>query len=191
MGWMRTAIITAVISVTFGLTQDTFPDPSTVHEYDLKAAFLSNFARFVQWPEDVSESPPSPIIIGVLGKDPFGDALDAAVEGKTIHGRSLIIKRFRTLKDVEECHILYISHSEKKRLPLILKGLEDTSMLTVGDTGHFAHLGGMIRFFREEDRIRLEINLDAAEKEGLKLSSNLLNLARIMREPPEGRKHKE
>ena len=154
--------------------------PSASKEYQLKAAFLYNFAQFVQWPEAAFPEASTPISIGVLGDDPFGVALDRVVQGESINNRKLIIKRSRQLDDLQSCHLLFISKSEKGRLAQILASLEARSILTVGETEQFAKRGGVINFFFDENRIRFEINTDAARRKGLKISSQLLSLGRIV-----------
>ena len=150
-------------------------------EYHVKAVFLYNFARFIEWPPEPGQGSQSPFIIGILGKDPFGEGLDL-LKGKAIQGRELVIKRFPRLDDLEKCHILFISASEKNQLPKILKAVEKFKTLTIGDVEGFTQAGGSINFFIEEQNIRFEINLKASQRQGVKISSQLLKLARIIRE---------
>lgn len=147
-------------------------------EYQLKAAFLFNFAKYVEWPAEAFPDKTSPLIIGVLGQSPFGGDLEQTIGNKTINGRSLQIKeQFHSVAEATNCHILFICTSEKKRLPEIFSGLRDTHVLTVGETDRFILTGGMINFVPEGNKIRFEINDEAAKKAGLKISSKLLNLA--------------
>jgi hypothetical protein len=148
-------------------------------EYQVKAAFLYNFAKFVEWPAGAGVD--APLVIGVLGKDPFGSQIDRAVEGKTVNGRRLMIKRFSSLEAYEYCHILFVSSSERSNLPQIIAAVRNSSVLTVSETERFAHIGGIINFVTIENRIRFEINQAAAERAGLKISSKLLSLARVVR----------
>jgi hypothetical protein len=148
-------------------------------EYQVKAAFLYNFAKFVEWPAGTGVD--APLVIGVLGKDPFGSQIDRAVEGKTVNGRRLMIKRFSSLEAYEYCHILFVSSSEKNNLAHIIAAVRNSSVLTVSETERFAHIGGIINFVTIENRIRFEINQAAAERAGLKISSKLLSLARVVR----------
>jgi len=150
-----------------------------VSEYSVKAAFLYNFAKFVEWPSNVSD-PGTPLIIGVLGRDPFQGEIDRAVEGKVVNGRRLTIKRFPSIEAFQYCHILFISSSERENLPRIIATLRNSCVLTVSDTDRFAHIGGIINFVAIENRIRFEINQGAAERAGLKISSKLLSLARVV-----------
>jgi hypothetical protein len=151
-------------------------------EYEVKAAFLYNFAKFVEWPADTYPDPNAPIRLCVLGEDPFGRILDHAVLDKTVNGRRLMILRSRQVQELRDCHILFISASEKKRLPEIFAALQGSNVLSVGDTEQFAELGGAIQFTLQDNRVRLTINLDAAERARLKISSKLLSLARVVHE---------
>jgi hypothetical protein len=146
-------------------------------EYQLKAAFLFNFAKFVEWPAGAFSEAKSPMIIGVLGDNPFGAELERTIRDKTVNGRPLQIKEYRSLSEARACHILFVSNSEKKRLAEVFEGLRGTSVLTVGETEDFIESGGMISFVRESNKIRFQINDRAARTAGLKISSKLLNLA--------------
>jgi hypothetical protein len=120
------------------------------------------------------------IVIGILGEDPFGDDLDNTVQGKYIHGRQIEIERYDRLDNLNDCQILFISDSKTKNLSTIFNKLRYTNVLTVGDTENFCQKGGIINFIRKENKIHFEINVDAAQAAGLKLSSKLLNLAKIV-----------
>lgn len=147
-------------------------------EYQIKAAYLFNFAKFIQWPQGAFDDSKSPLFIGVLGENPFGEELERTIREKTLNGRSLTVKECRTLAEAKKCHVLFISSSEKMRLPGILNGLSGTHVLTVGEMDHFVESGGMISFFRETNKIRFEIKDEAAKKAGLKIDSKLLGLAK-------------
>jgi uncharacterized protein DUF4154 len=153
-------------------------------EYEVKAAFLYNFARFVEWPADPDGD--GPFVVTVLGSDPFGSVLDDTLRGKTVDDKRIVVRRVSRSEDVGRSRILFISDSEKDRLPAILKTLEKAPVLTVGEMNKFAERGGVIRFKVEQDRIRLEINVAAAERSKLKISSQLLKLARIVEPVPGG-----
>jgi hypothetical protein len=159
------------------------PPPS---EYQLKAAFLFNFAKFVEWPPEAFAEVRSPLVIGILGKNPFGDGLERTIHGKAISSRPLIFKPISDPAEATNCHVLFISTSEKARMPEILQGLRGASVLTVGETDHFTEDGGMIGFVlvttQEGNKIRFRINDEAARNAGLKISSKLLSLAL----PPRG-----
>ncbi|HXC25642.1 MAG TPA: YfiR family protein [Gemmatimonadaceae bacterium] len=151
-----------------------------IQEYQLKAVFLFNFAQFVDWPAGSAADSSAPLVIGVLGDDPFGSQLDDVVHGETIHSHPLIVQRYRRLEDVTHCHILFISQSERDRMPQIMTGLKGKHILTVGDTEHFAQDGGMIQFVTEHHKIRLRIDLEAAKADDLTISSKLLRPAEIV-----------
>ena len=146
-------------------------------EYQLKAAFLLNFAKFVEWPPAAFAEATSPIVLGVLGENPFGNVLEQTIRGKTINNRPLVTRVFSSSAEATNCHILFISASEKARLPEILATLRTASVLTVGETDRFTESGGMINFVRQGNKTRFQINEAAAKNVGLKISSKLLSLA--------------
>ena len=150
----------------------------TAGEYELKAAFLYKFASFVVWPP---ASATGPLCIGIVGRDPFGPNLDRIVRGQTANGRPFRIQRFKALENIEGCEIVFISSSERRRLPSILDKLKREAVLTVGDVPEFCESGGIISFQLVGDRIHLTINLEAAERSNLQLSSRLLSLASVIR----------
>lgn len=146
-------------------------------EYRVKAAFLFNFAKFVEWPRDAFADPGSPIVISVLGNDPFGDVLAETVRDKTINGRKIIVLRTDEVEQVKTGHIVFISRSEEGNLGTILARLERSHALTVSEVDRFVHRGGSINLVTEKDKVRFEINVAPAERAGLRISSKLLNLA--------------
>ncbi len=147
-------------------------------EYEVKASFLYEFGRFVEWAPS-SEAGAGPFAICVLGVDPFGALLDQAVKNKTAAADPVVAKRITGIKDSGSCRILFISPSEDSRLPEILKALEGKNILTVGEGSQFTRRGGMIGFRTEDNRVRFTINLSATDGAGLKVSSQLLKVARI------------
>jgi hypothetical protein len=149
-------------------------------EYDIKAAFLYNFLKYVEFPAQAFPAGSSTLTIGVLGKDPFGDSLNS-LKSKTIQGRTLVIKRYTDIKDIGDANVLFISTSEKGRLKSILEMLKNAPVLTVGETSGFAKNGGMINFTSENNYVRFEVNPDAAERARLKISSQLLRLAKVVK----------
>ena len=149
-------------------------------EYAVKAAFLYNFAKFVEWPADAFAGPASPIVFFVFGEDPFGDALKS-LKGKTANGRPIVVRYAANLGELERCHLLFVSASEKANLPKILQATKSWSILTVGDMNGFAQDGGIINMVKEESRVGIEINLEAAQLSRLKISSKLLGLAKIVK----------
>lgn len=151
-----------------------------VSEYQVKAAFLFNFAQFVEWPQAAFARPDAPFVIGVLGKDPFGANLDELVRGETVNKRQLTIVRYRDIAEIHDCQILFISGAELEHLDEILAALKGRSVLTVTDASTPATRGVMIGLVTEDSRIRLRIDLEAAKAGNLTISSKLLRPAEIV-----------
>ncbi|MFL5403964.1 MAG: YfiR family protein [Gemmatimonadales bacterium] len=147
---------------------------------EVQAVFLFNFAQFVDWPVEAFPDPQSPLVIGILGQDPFGTFLDRTVQGETVRGRPFKVSRYRRVEEVKDCHILFISRSETKRLDPILAALKDRPILTVSNGDDFARPGGIIRFLLNQSKIRLSIDLEAAQAARLTFSSKLLRSAEIV-----------
>ena len=152
-----------------------------VEEYQVKAAFLYNFAKFVEWPPHVFKNAGDPISICVLGKNPVENALEEAVAGKAVEGRTFLVRQIAEINPGCNCQILFVSSSERKRFRSSAAGIKGLGILTVGEAQDFAAEGGVINFKLEAGRIRLEINLDAAEQAQLRISSKLLSLAQIVK----------
>ncbi len=156
------------------------PVSATTAEYQVKAVFLFNFAQFVDWPARAFASGESPLVIGLLGDDPFGTYLDDLVRGEKIGGRRMVVQRFHRVEDITDCQILFVSRSEAATLAQILARLKGRSILTVGDVDSFNRDSGMVRFVTENGKIRMRINLQAAKAAGLEISSKLLRPATIV-----------
>lgn len=152
-----------------------------VPEYLLRAAFLYNFAKYVEWPPSAFERPDYPITIGIVGRDPFGDDLDKALKSKTVKNRTFSILRFPRASDIKRCQVLYVARSEVSRLDEIFERVRPWSVLTVGEDEDFTRSGGTIAIVLENDRLKLVINPDAAEKSGLTIDAKLLKASRIVR----------
>jgi hypothetical protein len=150
-----------------------------VREYDVKAVFLFNFAQFVEWPDSAFASKDSPLILGVLGNDPFGASLDEAVRGVSVGNRPIEVRRFHNVEESKACNILFVSASETARLGAILEALKDDDVLTVGETDQFTREGGMICFVKRGGSIRLLVNLEAVQAAKFTVSSKLLRTAEI------------
>lgn len=170
-----------VISVALTQTRARELWPQSSAEYEVKAAFLYKFASFVEWPDVPGHAP---LGICVVGRDPFGSELERVVEGKTIGGREFVILRLRTWRRGARCNILFVGASEKDRLHSLLGSLRQDNILTVGDVPGFCESGGAINLIVVESKVKLEINVDATTRSGLRLSSKLLSLARIVRDSP-------
>lgn len=145
----------------------------TAPEYKIKGAFLQLFIQYISWPEKAFTSRKSPIVIGILGKDPFKSFLDKIVKGKVIRKRKIVVQRYSRLKVMKPCHILFISASEQKNLPQILKALKGSCTVTVSDTKGFAQRGVMINFLPKGKKITFEINLHAVKSSGPKSAPNI------------------
>lgn len=144
-------------------------------EYQVKAAFLLNFTKFIDWPAAAFAQPDSPVSICILGEDPFGPALDQIVAGEVVNGRKVAAERIKRAPASRSCQVLFVAKSEKGGAKL-LSGL-GPGVLTVGEGESFLREGGMIAFVLDNRRVRFEINQTVAENAGLKLSSKLLNVA--------------
>jgi hypothetical protein len=149
-------------------------------EYQVKALFLFNFVQFVEWPAPAAGVERGPLLIGVLGDDPFGAVLDQTVRDERVGSRPIQVRRYRDVSEVGACDILFISRSENDRVPEILSALKGRAVLTVSDGDVFARRGGMIQFFNDRNRIRLRVNLEAAQTAHLTISSKLLRVAEIV-----------
>ena len=152
-----------------------------IDEYRVKAAFIYNFAKFVEWPPQVFKTAKDPITVCVLGQNPFGNALEEAVRGKTVEGRAFIVRQLPGEQAATGCQILFVSSSERNRLHSILSDIKTTGVLTVGDTETFASEGGVINFRIDAGAVRLQVNVDAADQAKLRISSKLLSLAQIVK----------
>jgi hypothetical protein len=157
---------------------------SSASEYEVKAAYLFNFGRFVEWSDKGSVPKDGSFEICVLGQDPFGSALDATLAGTSLKGKSVVAKRISKAQEVNNCRVLYISSSEDSRWKEILDSLDKSNILTVSDLPHFSQRGGMIQFVLDGSKVRFEINLASAEEAGLSVSSELLKVAANVRRTP-------
>jgi hypothetical protein len=152
----------------------------TTNAIQLKAVFLSNFPQYMDWPAEVFADARAPLIIGILGKDPFGDLLDDAVRAQRVNNHPLLIERFKHASDVKVCQILYISDSETRRLSRILAELKGRSILTVSDMADFAPRGGMVCLSNQSNSVQLQVNLGELNAARLTMSSKLLRAADIV-----------
>lgn len=159
-----------------------YAQPKTFQASHVKAVFLYNLANFVSWPTDSFDSPGSPFRICIVGQDPFGNVLDKIVQKEIVKGRQIAVERVSDITDLCDCHILFISASVQAQLPQVLKSTMNCNVLTVGDTEDFARLGGMVGLVRKGNRVYLEVNVDSTAKVSLRISSKLLDLARIVRD---------
>ncbi|HXO95046.1 MAG TPA: YfiR family protein [Chthoniobacterales bacterium] len=158
-------------------------ESSVSSEYLIKAGFIYNFANLVQWPSNAFTQPDSPIVIGILGEDPFGTVLDRVLAGKKVNGRIFLVKRLKSVPDLKECHIVFVSSSEIAHLAEAIHLVKGMPILTIGEIPGFARRGGIINLFLEDNKVHFEVNVEAAKEADLNISSRLLALARIVQEP--------
>ena len=168
-------LITAVLVCCTLMSMQT----SVAPEYQVKAVFLFNFTEFVEWPSESFAYNQAPFIIGVLGDNPFGSYLEKVVSGEKMKGHPLTVSFFKNPEEIKTCHILFINKNSTNNQKDVLAGLKGKSILTVSDNPDFLKEGGMIRFFTRNNKIQLQINLDAAKNANLDTSSKLLRLAEI------------
>jgi hypothetical protein len=146
-------------------------------EYEVKAAYLLNFTRYVEWPSPAFAGAESPVSICVLGSDPFGDVLDATVRGKLTQGRSISVRRIRSTAETSGCHLVFVSRATWRAQPDLTKRLRTPGLLTVGESADFAQEGGVIGFVIQEETVRFVVNTEARDRAGLRISSRMLSLA--------------
>ncbi len=154
---------------------------STTREYQIKAAFLFNFTQFVEWPSQSFSTPQSNAVIGILGPNPFGNYLEETITGESINKHPLVIRHFNSVDDIINCQVLFINIQDKGQLQTIIEKLKGKNILTISDANGFSKLGGMIRLYTKDDKINMQVNLEAAKAENLIISSKLLKLAEIVK----------
>jgi len=154
-------------------------------DYEVKAAYLYNFGRFVEWPGKVAAAQSGSFTVCVLGQDPFGPRLDATLAGETIGGKTIVAKRISSAEESDNCQIIFLSLADDSRLNKIIADLDKKAVLTVSDMPQFIKRGGMIQFVAEGKKVRFEVNLTATQHAGLTLSSELLKVATAVRKDRE------
>jgi hypothetical protein len=150
--------------------------------HEIKASFVYTATKFIDWPTGAFTGADDPLVLGVLGEDPCGVALEKTVRGKTVHGRSVQVKRYPTVQDLEPSHVLFICASRMSDLPAVLTALEGRSVLTVSDADRFARLGGIMGLRLEENMVQFEVNVAAAGRAGLEISSKILRLGKVVKD---------
>jgi hypothetical protein len=178
----RVLSILAIVALLALTPPTSRADGDSSREYQLKAAFIFNFLPFIEWPADAFEGEKSPLIIGVVGADPFRGSLDMILKDKTVAGRPVVLKHFSDLGSVEKCQLLFVSSGEAGRMSEAHKKLDAMHILTVGDSDNFTRLKGAVRFYKEDNKIRFEVNTAALERAKLKVSAKLLKLAKVVEE---------
>jgi len=185
----RIRLITTILMLLLGAGYPArAQDSSASSEYLVKAGFIYNFAKLVEWPTAAFAQPDSPIVIGIWGTDPFGPIIDKVLEGKKINEHGFLIKRLRSIADAKDCNILFVSSSETAHLGDAIRLAKSTHVLTIGEIPGFANRGGIINLTLEDNKVRFEVNVDAAKDAELNISSRLLALAKIVQQPADGRK---
>ncbi|HEY9489489.1 MAG TPA: YfiR family protein [Chryseosolibacter sp.] len=172
-----------VLTITFlglAIGVNVRAQESLPREYQIKAVFLYNFTQFVQWPAKAFPEENSPIVIGILGDDPFGAFIDETIQGEVVEDHPLVVERYASVDDIRDCHILFISLADKQEIRRAVESVRFKPSLTVSDNDGFTRLDGMIRFYNEAGRIKLRINVQATSQSNLTISSKLLRLAEIV-----------
>jgi hypothetical protein len=166
------------------MTGMTFvPQGNISREYQVKAVFLYNFCQFVEWPAKAFAHEDDPLIIGILGENPFDNYLEETVKGEKASGHLLEVRHFQQVSQIRECHILFINVTGKDEVKKVISTLASRNILTVSEITNFTKQGGIVRFFTEDNRTRIRINLEAAKKAELTINSKLLKVADIVNAP--------
>jgi hypothetical protein len=169
------AVAACLLSATV-IAAEPRAKPPRPTEYQVKAAYLYNFAKFVEWPAVSGRE--DRFVIAVLGEDPFGEVLDRALNEKTIESRPIVVRRLRSIDESVAVDVLFISDSERPRLAQVLRRTHGNAILTVSEADDFVGLGGMVGFKMQDDVVRFDVNLDQVSAAGLKMSSQLIRVAR-------------
>ncbi len=149
-------------------------------ETQVKAAFLFNFSKFIEWPAETFSASKNSVSICVIGSETFAATLEEVTKAKLVNGRNIVVSRSQPSADLRSCHIIFVSADAGSRFKEILGKVKDAHVLTVSEVDGFAQSGGVINFIIRADKLRFEINIDAAERAGLRISSRLLSLARVV-----------
>jgi YfiR/HmsC-like len=157
-------------------------------EYEIKAGFLFNFTKFVEWPEGTFVDSNAPIVLGVVGEHPVGNLLTETFGGKAVNGRAVLVRQFKAGQDLRGCQVLFIASTDKKQMVQILEKLRGSTVLTVGEGSGFTQSGGMIAFLVEGNKVRLEIDLEAASEAHLKISAKVIAVAGLVAHEGRGKK---
>ncbi len=177
---LRRRLPQLILAMLLAMLAPGMPAQDVREEYQVKAAYLFNFAKFVEWPAQAFRAPDAPLVLCVAGRDPFGGVL-AAYERRIVHGRELRVRRNVAVGELRGCHLLYVSESEERRLAPTLAAAVDMPVVTVSDLDGFIDAGGMIGLVEADARIQFEVNLGSASRAGIRVSAQLLRLARRVR----------
>jgi hypothetical protein len=176
----QSSLLLGALIITLLVSQLARSQSPTARSYEVKTAFLFNFAKFIEWPAGSFATPQSPFAICVLGQDPFGTTLTDTLQGKMIGMRPLVVRRLKDKSEARSCQIVFVSSSETPHLAETIETVRGANVLLVGETNGFAASGGTIEFVLENDSVRFAINTDAGDRSGLKFSSKLLALAKLV-----------
>jgi hypothetical protein len=179
--WTHVLLLAGLLSFAAPAAQAV--ESAAARENQIKAAFLFNFAQFVEWPKAAFQQPGDPLVIAILGPDPFGPVMDTFVRGENVQGHPLRVERHLRIADIKTCHILYVNEPDEAKLAEILSQLKGRNILTVSDAGRFAEQGGMIHLVKENNKMRFRVNLAAATEAKLTVSSKLLKAGEIVGAP--------
>ncbi len=175
--WLVVTLVATAATATLAPRSSSAQENQTTSEYELKAASLYNFTKFIEWPAESFTSPKTPFVIGIAGENPFNGALERSVKDKSYGDHPITVRQVTTPSEFQRCQVLFVTRSERKKIGDIFKAVRRSSVLTVGETDRFLQSGGMINFVTENGKVRFEINHDAAQRAQLKISSKLLGLA--------------
>lgn len=178
LGRVRLSGMAWLVLVLGGLLPLSAEARALSREYDVKAAFLYNFAVFIDWPKEAFAGPDSPLVIGVLGTDPFGSSLEETVAGERVKGRAIVIRRFGEASDAKGCHLVFICASEHRRMKELLRQLHRPYLVTVADMPGFVEAGGLIGFVTDK-MVGIRINPSTLRETKVLISSKLLRLAQV------------
>jgi len=181
LNWWKAALLWAVICVLAVAPRHGFSQTDGDGEYRVKLAFLYNFAQFVQWPDSAFQNANSPLTLCVAGQDPFQGEIEQSLRGRAVGGHPIEIRRLRATDEPRACHMIFVPAGETRLAERILARVKGSSVLTVGETKGFADFGGIINLTLNQNKLRFEVNLDAATQTQLKISSRLLALAKIVK----------
>lgn len=184
-GWLtRRCCALVLLAGTWGTPAAAAAAPDAPREYEVKSALVYNFTQFVEWPPVAFNRPEDPLVIGIIGRNPFGDTLEKIVERERSAGHRIVVQQCRNMVEATRCHVLFVGANERDDLQQILRGLGGRPILTVGEFDGFISGGGMVRLHRNvENKIRIRINLEAVRKAGLNMSAKLLRVVEVV--PPD------
>jgi hypothetical protein len=160
--------------------QSLITQSQTLTEHQVRAAYLYNFVKFVEWPDGTFKDESEAILIGLFKDDPVKEELESIIKGRTIDSRPIRIKLLGNSKDADECHVVYLADAERRHQISTINMLGSKPVLTISDADYFCRIGGMIRFFVHENRFRLEINRTAVDRAQLEISAKILRVAEII-----------